>query len=103
MRAWARSPASFVCGSCAAILPASSPVLRLFVPGLKHMKVRCPACADEAVPVDLPVAEKRPAVQLTAFDEDGIERPLPPAAKQPTSIRRQAERFDWKSLQAGGE
>lgn len=105
MRTWSPSPFSFACGNCAAILAPGSPVLQLFVPGLKHAKLRCAQCAGEPVPEDLPDQVSSPQagpLTLTFVDDDGIERPVKPM-RSPSPLKAQAEAFDWRDKAYGGD
>ena len=99
MRTWERSVIGFMCGNCAAMLPAGAPVLRLMMPNIKHVKVRCADCAGEPVPVDLPAQAARAAVTLTYVDDDGIERPIE-QGRLMTPVKQQADRFDWRAAAA---
>ena len=102
MRTWERSVIGFMCGNCAAMLPAGAPVLRLMMPNIKHVKVRCAECAGEPVPADLlalAARAARAAVRLTYVDDDGIERPIA-QGRLMTPVKQQADRFDWRAAAA---
>jgi len=51
MRAWTRAVRDARCGSCGTAVARGTVVLTISRPG--WAKVRCPACADEAVPADV--------------------------------------------------
>lgn len=99
-RSWSRAAAGFACGGCAGIFPTGAPVLTIVLADVKRIRQRCEKCAGEPVPADLPTNTARPRIELTLFDEDGIERPIP-VGKPMTPIRRQAEQFDWRAKASG--
>jgi hypothetical protein len=104
MKVWTRSKASFACGRCANILPPGSPRLQFVFRGKNgpFAKDRCEHCADEPVPADLPIRTMNfhePLV-LTAFDIDGVERPIS-NLKPMTPIQRIELPVDWRKKAAG--
>ncbi len=89
MRTWRRTPIATVCGRCSALISPGTSLLEVTLPHLRHVKVRCGACAGEPVP-DLPAfvdrhTEAEPARLVRLLEQ--IE-PLP---------------WDFKTAQAGVE
>ena len=86
MRTWTRAAIARHCGNCGAAIAVGAPVLELAIPELVQRKVRCPACAGESVPADLParVDPQTPFLRLV---------PIPTGAH--------VLPFDYKSAAAG--
>jgi hypothetical protein len=88
MKTWLRALLATKCGGCGAPIEAGTPMQVWIWPGLRRRKVRCPACADEAPPVDLPLLSTTEYVTPT---------PL-------LNLRLMADMLplDWKTRGAGG-
>lgn len=61
MKVWTRSPIAETCGQCRAVIASGDPLLRFRLEGLKRTFARCPTCADEAMPDDVPALPARVA------------------------------------------
>jgi hypothetical protein len=87
MKHWQRASVDEYCGQCRATVPAGEPFLRFILEGMRRTFVRCPTCADEDLPVDLPAAR----------------RPDPPVvAPAMTPVRHLAGLpFDWSRRRLG--
>ena len=92
-RAWVQSPAEFTCGSCGERRAAGAPLLRITLANVKSVKLRCQACADEAVPDGLTV---KPALDINR-DLGFLPRP-PSVMTRLSSIRVP---LDFKRKAAG--
>lgn len=67
MKTWLRTPVDCLCGACGRVLRRGDPVVELtyrYLGGTPLRKLRCPGCAGEAVPADLPPLAE-PAVLIT--------------------------------------
>lgn len=87
MKQWQRASVDEYCGQCRATVPAGEPFLRFTLEGLRRTFVRCPTCADEDQPADVPAAR----------------RPDPPSvAAAMTPVRQLAGLpLDWRTRQLG--
>jgi hypothetical protein len=66
MRTWARARLATRCGACPRRIAVGEPMLQLTIAGVKRPKVRCSAlaCAEEAMPQDIPAVDRTPALKL---------------------------------------
>jgi hypothetical protein len=76
MITWTRTATEAICGGCGAHIAKDIPIQAITLPNVKRIKVRCEQCAGERAPADMPAKAELPHLQLTAFDDDGIERPV---------------------------
>lgn len=84
MRRWTRAQRDMACGRCPALVRRGAPLFELSGPGWR--KVRCAACAGEAVP-DV-IADSGRVYQVAQFAE---------------RIEAMRAGRDWKHAQAGEE
>lgn len=88
MRRWIRAEHDTFCGGqCARLVARGQAILELVNPDSGHRFLRCPDCAGEPVPQDLPVLQERPQLQPTRLLRLGAV----------------AGGLDWKVRQAGDE
>jgi hypothetical protein len=87
MRTWRRAVIGLRCGSCGAAIAIGAPFVEFAIAGLARRKVRCPACAGDRVPADLPPLPTRPAPAW--------------APLVPIPVGAHVLPLDWKARSAG--
>ncbi len=106
MREWMRCVAARLCGHCGKQLLAGDLVLVYLIRGVKQRKARCPDCAVEAPPLDLPPVVDKPGRTkrmqpltplVRQFQREELPKRLNP------KLRQLFERPDSKMRQTGEE
>jgi hypothetical protein len=92
-RAWKWATVDYSCGSCGERRAISTPVLRITLANVKRVLLRCPLCADEAVPDDMLVKPVRDINRDLGF--------LPKSPTSLTPLRSIRVPFDYKQKAAG--
>ncbi len=91
MREWMRCVAARLCGHCGKQLLAGDLVLVYLIAGVKQRKARCPDCAGEAPPLDLPPLVEKPgrtkrlqpiAPLVRQFQREDLPKRLSPKLRQ---------------------
>lgn len=87
MKRWTRALYRRLCGFCGADVPKDSPYLSITFPQpTARDKVRCPACAGEPIPNDLPLIHVPDKATVNAVSGFSSAKVLA---------------YDWKKRQAG--
>lgn len=93
MKTWRRAPALTICGGpCRVMIRKGEPVLEIRIDGVDKRFLRCPQCAGEPVPADLP-----PLSEQVPIAPSHKSRTAPLFASAGSLAK------DWKQSQAGRE